>query len=148
VLGTDSTLSGTPNLISEIKAFKKYNPDIPMKTIFSLFTSNAQKALMIDRSFGYLNSDCKNLLLIKTKDPDPYENLLRIDMPDIDFLMYNGTPIYGSIRFLELFTIDPKDYFLFTTENEEKFVIGHPDKIIAKIDSILGYHKDLPYLPF
>jgi len=148
ILGTDSTLSGTPNLISEIKAFKKYNPNIPMKKIFTFFTSNAQKAMMIDKSFGYLNSNCKNLLLLKTKDKDPYDNLLHIDMSDIEFLMYNGTPIYGSTRFLKLFNIDHENYFFFNSKIEEKFVIGHPEKIIEKIDLILGYHKDFPYLPF
>jgi len=148
ILGTDSTLSGSPNLLSEIKVFKKYYPNIPMKKIFSFFTSNAQKAMMIDNSFGYLNNDCKNLLLMKTRDNDPYENLLYSDMADIEFLMYNGTPIYGSVRFLDLFEVIPENYYFFRINNDEKFVIGHPEKIIAKIDSILGYHKDLPYIPF
>ncbi|KQC06890.1 MAG: hypothetical protein APR54_06660 [Candidatus Cloacimonas sp. SDB] len=148
VLGTDSTLSGSVNLLEEIKAFKNYYPKISMQKIFSFFTSNAQKALMIDPQYGHLNSATENLLLIKTKAQDPYENLIEADMPDIQFLMYRGKPIYGSTEFLDLFKINAEDYYFFTSNNEAKFVIGHPEKIMEKIDSILGYHKTLPYLPF
>jgi hypothetical protein len=44
--------------------------------------------------------------------------------------------------------VDEKDYYFFKVGNKEKFVVGHPEKIIENIDSILGYHKSLPYIPF
>jgi len=144
VLGTDSTMSGTPNLLHEIRIFHKYFPDIPMQEVFKLITSNAQKAMMIDADLGYLNNTCSNLLLTRKKHDDPYENLLHITEEDIEFLMYNGKPIYGSYEFLKYFELDPADYFIFSSSGKEKFAIGHPEKI----DSILGYHKELPYLPF
>jgi 5-methylthioadenosine/S-adenosylhomocysteine deaminase len=148
VLGTDSSLSGSPSLLHEIRAFNYYHPEIPMQTVFSFFTSNARKALMLDPGYGQLENNCGDLLLIDKKNEDPYENLLAIDMYDIKLLLYKGKPIYGAASFLDLFDIDPEDYYLFQGREMDYFVIGHPEKIIQKIDSILGYHKDLPYLPF
>ncbi len=148
VIGTDSTMSGTPNLFSEIKIFHQYYPDIPASEIFKMITTNAQKALMIDPEYGKLENNCQDLLLVRKQTDDPYENLLQSDMYDIELLLFQGKPLYGSIRMLNLFNVNEADYFIFKTKNDTKFVLGHPEKIIQTIDSILGYHKDLPYLPF
>lgn len=148
ILGTDSTMSGTPNLLSEIKVFHKYYPDIPAREIFKMITSNAQKALMIEAHYGRLSEETSDLLLIKKKVADPYYNLLQVDMHDIELLLFQGRPLYGSAELLKHFAVNEKDYYYFNNHSEPRFVYGHPEKIIAQIDKILGYHKALPYLPF
>ena len=148
VLGTDSTMSGSSNILSEIKIFKKQFPEIPMKKIFKLFTSNAQKALFLPDSYGKLNNETSHVLLIKKKNEDPFDNLLETEMEDIELLLHQGSPIYGNQDFLNAFDIKLENYFFFELGKTKKFVIGHPEKITQEIDSILGYHKDFPYLPF
>lgn len=148
VIGTDSTMSGSINILEDIKTAKKNFPDIPIKEIFRMVTSNAAKALFLKDYSGQIKDETAELLLIKKKNDDPFRNLLEIDNNDIELFIHKGIPIYGNQKFLDNFKIELSDYFLFENRNVKKFVFGHPEKVIEKIDSILGYHKNFPFLPF
>ena len=143
VLGTDSTMSGSLNLFEEFKYIKHCLPQIPAKKLFEMITVNAQKALMLDKSFGVLNNQTADLLLLPKKDEDPFENLLHCDINDIELFICNGIPLYGNTRFLDNFDLNLKNYYQFGN----KFVIGHPEKILSTINSKLGYKKSFPFLP-
>jgi len=148
VLGTDSTMSGSINMLAEIKfAANKYT-FLSSKELFRMITENAQKALFLPESYGKLELNTSHLMLVKNIKDDPFENILYMETKDIDLLIHRGIPIYGNRKFLDDFDVNPEDYFFFKIGNEDKFVIGHPEKICAKIDAMLGYHKDFPYLPF
>ena len=124
-------------------------PQIPAKIIFDMFTKNAQKAMFLDNSFGALQRDeNEHLLILKRKDTDPFENLFKVDMQDVLLQIYYGKPIYGNAEYLDLFDVDKSDYFFFDLQKDKKFVIGHPEKTIETIDYYLGYHKSFPFIPF
>ncbi|MBW6515109.1 MAG: amidohydrolase family protein [Candidatus Cloacimonetes bacterium] len=148
-IGTDSTLSGSINLLHEIQySYNKY-PHIEPKTYYKMITENAAKALLLPSDFSHLSNKAKNsILLIKAKDADPFDNLMRVNYHDILLLLYEGLPIYGSRELLNHFDINDEDYYFFSNNQEERFVIGHPEKIMDEINHILGYKKELPYLPF
>lgn len=148
ILGTDSTMSGSRNILYEIKFAKKNFPHIPMKEIFRMISTNARKALFLQDSYGILANETSNLLLLKMKDLDPFENILNTLMDDIELFIHQGIPVYGDLKFLADFDIDRKQYHFFNVHGHKKFVKGHPELINAKIDSILGYHKDFPFFPF
>ena len=148
VLGTDSTMSGSKNILYEIKSANKNFPHIPMKEIFRMISTNARKALFLNDSYGVIENETSNLLLLKMKNPDPFENILNTQMDDIELFVHQGIPVYGDIKFLTEFDIDKKQYHIFNIKDQNKFVKGHPELINTKIDSILGYHKDFPFLPF
>ncbi|MBN1327545.1 MAG: amidohydrolase family protein, partial [Candidatus Cloacimonetes bacterium] len=148
VIGTDSTMSGSTNMLTEIKIFHENFPDIPMKQVFRFVTVNAGKALMLPKKYGELSEKTSELLLLDKIDEDPYENLLLCGMNEIRLLLHEGKPIYGDVEVLEYFKYNPDEYEFFRTGNREKFVIGHPQQVNRDIDSLLGYHKDFPYLPF
>ena len=148
ILGTDSTMSGNLNLFSEIRKAHKIYPEIPLKEIFKMITTNAQKALYLPTSYGKLEECSTNLLLMNKKKEDPFENLLHVDTSDIALLVHEGVPIFGDIEYFEDFTVDTSSYYFFKIGHSGKFVIGHPEAVTKKIDSILGYHKRFPYLPF
>ncbi len=82
------------------------------------------------------------------KKEDAFDNILYQEIDDIQLMVQRGVPLYGDISFMEYLNVDENDYYFFKTGNKEKFVVGHPEQIIDKIDSILGYHKSLPYIPF
>jgi imidazolonepropionase-like amidohydrolase len=44
-----------------------------------------------------------DILVIRAKNNDPYENLLAAGMEDIELLVLAGKPIYGEMRFLDIF---------------------------------------------
>lgn len=148
VIGTDSTMSGSTNILTEIRRFKELFPQVPDAEIFDMITSKARRAMMLDSSYGTLPAETSHLLLMAPRRADPYQNLQCSDMHDIELLVYNGTPIYGNAAFLNHFEHNAADYFFFNHHHQQRFVIGHPEAITAEIDAALGYHKALPYLPY
>ena len=148
VLGTDSTMSGSINMLAEIKFTANKYTFLSSKELYRMITENAQKALFLPESYGKVELNTPHLMLVKNIKDDPFENILDLKTKDIELLIHRGIPLYGTRKFLDDFDINPEDYFFFKIGNEDKFVIGHPEKICAKIDAMLGYHKDFPYLPF
>jgi hypothetical protein len=149
VLGTDSTLSGSNNLLEEIKLAHRIYPDLPAKEIYKMISVNAVRALYLNQSYGNLLSDeIENLLIIKKNKDNPFDNIIFTETEDIEFMMHKGRPMFGDSRFLDNFDLDMSDYYIFKIGNSEKFVFGHPERLIDKVDQMLGYHKKLPYIPF
>ena len=149
VLGTDSTLSGSLNLLEELRFIKSKFPQIEPATLFNMISRNAAKALFLPEKSADLSAKCNDsLLLINARQDDPLQNLFAIDSHDIRLLLYKGLPVYGSYDLLQLFNINDEDYFFFSNLQEKRFVIGHPEKIMEEISNVLGYPKKLPYLPF
>ncbi len=145
VLGTDSTMSGGINLLEELKFAHYKFPHISMQQIFKMITTNAAKALKLPKEYGTIGNNTSNLLLLKKHDQDPFNNLLKTQIEDIELLIDHGTPIYGGVKFLNEFNINKDDYYFF---GNDRFVIGHPEKITESINTKLGYKKDFPFLPF
>ncbi len=145
VLGTDSTMSGSINLLEELKFANKKFQNIPLQQLFKMITTNAAKALKLPKEYGTLSENTSNLLLINKHDEDPFRNLLKTQIEDIELLIHQGTPIYGDVEFLNEFNINRSDYYFF---GDDRFVFGHPEKITDSINRKLGYKKDFPFLPF
>ena len=114
-----------------------------------MFTENAKNAMFLDDSYGFLNrNENENILILKRKHSDPFNNLIKVDMLDVILQIYKGKPIYGDAILLKYFEIDKSEYFVFEVSGKKKFVIGHPEKTIETIDYYLGYHKKFPFIPF
>ncbi|MBS3740823.1 MAG: amidohydrolase family protein [Candidatus Cloacimonetes bacterium] len=148
-LGTDSTLSGSLNILDEIRFVRENYPEISKREIFKMVTENPAKALMLKDYNGKIEADKQaNLLITKKKSDDPFENLLKVNTEDIELLLYRGIPITGLVEYLKFFSWDAKQYYLFEYQNAKRFVVGHPERILDKINDILGYKKIFDYLPF
>lgn len=148
-LGTDSTLSGSLNILDEIKYVRDRYPEISKRELFRMVTVNPATALMLDDYNGRIEPGKQaNLLITKKKSDEPYDNLFKINTEDIELLLYKGRPITGLVEYLKFFSWDAKQYYLFDYQKSKRFVIGHPEKILQKINSILGYEKIFDYLPF
>ncbi len=148
VIGTDSPMSGSTNMLAELQFAHEHFPDIPMNEMFRMITTNAAKALFLPEGTATLSNDNQDILLINKYNDDPFDNLLELNIDDIQFFMHKGIPVYGDSSFLKHFEINRDDYYFFDTNSENKFALGRPDKIIAEIDKLLGYHKDFPFIPF
>lgn len=146
VIGTDSTLTGGINLIDEMRSAVKSKPAVSTKEIFKMITINARKALMV--TDPQLLDPRKNVLIINNKKENPFDNLLFQEFDDIGLMVQKGVPLYGDIRYFEYLNVNENDYEFFKIGQSEKFVIGNPVEITRTIDQILGYHKQLPYIPW
>lgn len=149
VLGTDSTQSGSLNILDELTQAHLKFPDIPMKTLYGMITVNAAKALYLPPESAIINPEStSDILLLDALEHDPLENLIEVSSEHIQLLLHNGIPIYGDAGWLEYFPSLPSDYTEFRVGKREKFIIGDPLELNDQIDAALGYHKDFPFLPF
>jgi cytosine/adenosine deaminase-related metal-dependent hydrolase len=154
-IGTDSSASGSANLLAEIKYDRKlyqklYGEDLPAKKLFEMVTINAAKAFRMQDRIGTLEEGMLgDILILKAKNIDPYENFVNAEMKDIELLVLAGIPIYGEIRFLDIFkgTL-PSEYTQIKVGNRNMFVKGDPAGLYNEARKKIGFKKELDYLPF
>jgi hypothetical protein len=168
-LGTDSSASGPANLLEEIKNLRKlyrnmYGEDLAPKKIFEMVTINAAKAFWMQDQIGSLeDGKLADIMVLKAKKDDPYENLACASMEDIELLTLAGKPIYGEMRFSGIFPDSkipdnppspqgegspPEGYTEITVGKRPMFVIGDPAALYMEIRRKTGFKKVLDFLPF
>ncbi len=154
-IGTDSTHTGSENLLAEIKYARKvyqdlYGEDISAKILTEMVTINPAKAFrMADKTGSIEEGKWADLLVLSAREDDPYENLAKAEMKDIQLLIREGRPIYGEERFLELLdgTL-PVGYSIIEVAGRSMFIIGDPSALYGEVRKKVGFAKELSYLPF
>ena len=153
-LGTDSTATGSINILEEIrfanKVYKKmYGEELDPKVLLEMVTINPAKAFRMENDIGSIEEGKKaDLLLVSSKNKDPYAALSDIQMEDIELLILEGKPLYGSEAYKDFFDIKNNGYSDIKVKGKEKFVIGYPADLLHKIREKVGFKKVLDFLPF
>jgi len=154
-IGTDSSATGSANLLAEMKYDRElyrslYGEDLPAKTIFEMVTINAAKAFWVQDKIGTLEEGMLgDILVLKAKENNPYENLVNAGMKDIELLMLAGQPIYGEMRFLDIFKNGlPEGYTKIVVGKKDMFIKGDPASLYNEVRKKVGFKKELDYLPF
>jgi hypothetical protein len=155
-IGTDSSASGPANLLEEIGNIRKlyqkmYGEDLPPKKIFEMVTINAAKAFWMQDRIGSLEEGkLGDVLVMKARKDDPYENLVCASMKDIELLVLAGKPIYGERRFLDIFRngVPPEGYTEIVVGSRSMFVVGDPAALYRELRQRTGFKKLLDLLPF
>jgi cytosine/adenosine deaminase-related metal-dependent hydrolase len=154
-IGTDSSATGSANLLAEIKydreLYRKlYGEDLPAEKIFEMVTINGAKAFWMHEKTGSLDEGkLGDILVLKGKHDDPFENLVNAGMHDIELLILAGKPVYGEMRFLDIFKGElPSSYTQIKVKNKAMFVKGDPAGLYKEIREKIGFKKKLDYLPF
>jgi 5-methylthioadenosine/S-adenosylhomocysteine deaminase len=152
-LGTDSTHSGSANMLEEIRFARKtykdlYAEELSAKTIVDMVTVNPSKALRMADKIGSIrvgkNAD---VLVIKPRKKDPYEALVECRMEDIELLTLNSAPLYGSAAYKELFTLSGSAFTQVKVRGTDKLVIGDPTLLIKRIRENVGFDKVFDFIP-
>jgi cytosine/adenosine deaminase-related metal-dependent hydrolase len=154
-IGTDSSASGSANILEEMRLLRKlyrsmYGEDLSPKKIFEMATINAAKAFWMQDRIGTLEEGkLADILVLKAKKDDPYENLVEASMKDIELLVIAGKPIYGQLRFLDILGGKmPEGYSTVVVGKTPMFVIGDPAALYREIRTRTGFKKVLDFLPF
>jgi len=159
-LGTDSAASGPANLMDEMKNLRRfyrnmYGEDLNPKIIFEMVTINAAKAFWMQDRIGSLDEGkLGDILVLKAKKDDPFENFVEASMKDIELLVLAGKPIYGERRFLDYFNSSeagsrlPKGYTEIIVGGRPMFITGDPAELYREIRKRTGFKKVLDFLPF
>lgn len=151
-IGTDSTHTGSINLLAEMQFARAvyrrlYGEDLPAKTLFQMVTANPAKAFRIYDKSGTLEPGKRaDVLILKARHDDPYENLAQAKMDDIEFLSVDGKPVYADERFWELMP-GPKHEEVKVGRRMMR-VKGSPLSLYRSVRKAVGFDKKLDYLPF
>lgn len=151
-IGTDSTHTGSPNLLEEMRYARKmyqamYGEDLPASQIFNMVTINPARAFRIQHKTGMLKEHyLADILVIKAKENDPWENLVNAEMHDIALLTIDGLPVLADAMFKNL--IDERRYEKIYRKNHETWVYGNPLTLYQSIRKAVGFEKKLEYMPF
>ncbi|MDR2630927.1 MAG: amidohydrolase family protein [Spirochaetaceae bacterium] len=154
-IGTDSAATGSYNLFEEIHYDRDlyrrlYGEELPAQRLFEMVTRNAAKAFWMQDRIGVLEEGkLADILVLRGRVDDPYENLVSASMEDIELLTLAGKPLYGELRFIDLFGGKlPKGYSRITVANRPMFVIGDPGLLYLEVRKKIGFKKVLDFLPF
>jgi len=152
-IGTDSTHTGSINILEEIRYARRlyrrmYGKDLPARDIVDMVTINAARAFRMEDRIGTLeNGKFADVLVIKANVSDPYEALVNASVMDIELLLMEGSPIYGSLEFEELFKLREVDYTKVTVGGREMLVKGDPAGLMDRIRNAVGFNKKLDFIP-
>jgi cytosine/adenosine deaminase-related metal-dependent hydrolase len=155
-LGTDSTHTGSVNLLAEMKFARKayrdiYGEELPAKTLFDMVTANAAKALALAGKAGVLEPGAwADVAIFRAKDDDPYESLALAECEDLELLTVEGVPVYGDqAKYGAAFeSLGGEGYGSVAVGGRSMFVKGNPAGLYREIREAVGFAKRLDYLPF
>jgi cytosine/adenosine deaminase-related metal-dependent hydrolase len=157
-LGTDSTHTGSVNLLAEMKFARKayrdiYGEELPAKTLFDMVTANAAKALALSGKAGVLEPGAwADVAVFRAKADDPYESLALAECEDLELLTIEGLPVYGDEEkygsAFEGIVADGDGYGSVVVGGRKMFVKGNPAGLYRDIRAAVGFAKRLDYLPF
>ncbi len=158
-LGTDSTHSGSVNLLAEMKFARKvyreiYGEELPAKTLFDMVTINAARALGLEGRAGQLEPGAwADAAIFRARADDPFESLALAESEDLELLTVEGVPVYGDevkygTAFEAVAGAETASYGRVAVGGRTMFVKGDPAGLYRGIRSAVGFAKRLEYLPF
>ena len=158
-LGTDSTHTGSVNLLAEMKFARQvyreiYGEDLPAKTLFDMVTTNAARALKLEGRAGQLEPGAwADVAIFRARHDEPYESLTLAGGEDLELLTIEGVPVYGDEgKYAGVFEgiagSEMVGYSRITVDGRDMFVKGDPEGLYRSVRAALGFPKKLDYLPF
>jgi hypothetical protein len=168
-LGTDSTMTGSLNLLEEMRTARQSlrtqtGQDPSSRWLVELVTTCAAHALMLEDRRGRIAPGYEaDLLVLPDLQRDPYDTLIEAQITDVSLLVCGGIPVYGDPRFISLFerfspqftsvlvsrTADELTQSEQATSDSgtEKLVAGDLLGLLQRISDAVGHTVHLPFLP-
>lgn len=136
-IGTDSSCSGSKNLLEELNYAKKqfntrFHTEISSSDLFNMVTCNPAKALMLENKIGKISDGYSaDIAIIDKKSEYPYDDILSCAPEDIIALWSRGVFIYGDEWFFHKVSKQADSvYSVFTTNGRKKVIIGNPRSLL------------------
>lgn len=151
-LGTDSTLTGSLNLLDELRVARRsyaeqFGELPPPRWLVELVTTRAAYALMLDRRGRIAPGYEADLLLLPELANDPYSSLIEAHVEDIALLICRGVPVYGDEDYADLFERFSSNFSRVTVRGRPKLIAGDLHALIERISQAVGRTPELPFLP-
>ncbi|MCX7024710.1 MAG: amidohydrolase family protein [Spirochaetes bacterium] len=155
-IGTDSTHTGSANLFEEMKYARQvyrdmYGEDLGARALFDMTTINPARAFRMADRIGTLEpGKSADILVLRARNDDAFENLAQAGSDDVLLLTVAGEPVFGSAGYFEALGAGnpPEGYESVVVGGRRTFVKGAPLELYRKVRELVGFGKRLEYLPF
>lgn len=152
-IGTDSTHTGSYNLLAEARFAREtyrelYGEDLPARAIYDMLTINPARAFRMQDLVGSLeDGKLADVLVLKRRHDDPFENLVSATSEDIELLLMEGEPLLATEELAGRLGAAPSGETV-TIGGRKVLVKGEPDSLYREMRKAVGFDKKLEYLPF
>lgn len=152
-IGTDSTATGSVNLLEEMRFAREtyrrlYAEDLPAEAIVKMVTVNPARAFRMQADVGSLeDGKLADILVIRRKREDPYESLVAARPEDVELLVKEGTPIFGSEAYEDLFRLRDAAFFPISVNGRKMLAQADPAGLLNRVRELVGFRKVLDFMP-
>jgi len=151
-IGTDSPMSGGLNLLFEMKFdkdyyTKTYGAELSDERIVKMVTSNPAHAFKLKKNGHIKPGYLADFALFAKKSANPYSTIVQAEIRDVELVVVNGRPAFGSARFRGLFDSQKVACQEVTIDGARKLVVGDLTGLLRRINRAVGFKKKLPFLP-
>jgi len=141
-LGTDAAMTGSLNLLEELRAARKSLPALGAKDLYAMVTSSPARALRLP--CGELKAGGRADLLVLQGKGDPYLNLCEASTANIFLVVADGRPVFGDKNTASL--ADSAAVEKIEINGREKWITGSPQELLTRIEMATGKRPELPFL--
>jgi hypothetical protein len=152
-LGTDSPMSGGPNMLAEIRSARtawrlQYGEDPDPALLLTLATTGSAAALGLAGTRGAVAPGQRaDLVLFPARQADPAADVVGLEPWDLHLVLVDGEPAVGAPPFAELFERAGRPFTRVLHADRPQLVVGDPIGLLERVEAALGHAKPLPFLP-
>lgn len=152
-LGTDSAMTGSVNLFSELKKARRIleektgdSPD--PEQLFRMVTENAARSFRLGDRGMITGNAVADLLIMEGKYPeDPYRSLIEAEPGDIFLVIGEGRPLVGDPAVEPIFAELNVEFDRFTVQGVEKLVFRGLKNVLENVAEAVGRYVAFHFLP-
>ncbi len=151
-LGTDSAMTGSVNLMEEMRAahkfFEEREKTLAPQKLFEMVTANAAWALRLTGRGVIAEKGWADLLVLRGKYPDdPFQSLLEADPAQVYLVVKEGMPVYGDAALEPVFTELGVVFDRIRVGDSEKIIVKGIRKLLDGVKAASGTEKEFDFLP-
>jgi cytosine/adenosine deaminase-related metal-dependent hydrolase len=152
-LGTDSVMTGSCNLLAELRAARKAyraqtaaNPS--PRWLVEMVTTRAAYALVLGARRGRIAVGYEaDLVVVPDRGDEPYTTLIESRPSEIALVTRGGVPMYGDQTFYDLFAHLTPTFAPISVSGKPKLIAGDLPGLLRRLSENVGRTLDFPFLP-
>jgi 5-methylthioadenosine/S-adenosylhomocysteine deaminase len=152
-LGTDSVMTGSCNLLAELRAAReayraRVRADPSSRWLVETVTTRAAYALLLGARRGRIAVGYEaDLIVIPDRGAEPYKTLIDTRPSEIALVTRGGVPMYGDRICYDLFAQLTPAFAPVLVSGQLKLVAGDLPELLRRLSENVGRKLDFPFLP-
>jgi cytosine/adenosine deaminase-related metal-dependent hydrolase len=136
-LGSDSRLSGGRDLLAELQTAAAHS-DLTARELLQLATVNGARVLRAPLTGGLESGQCADLLVLRDRGGDPYQQLLAASRAEVCAVVREGAPAIADPDFADWFAVCGLEVVTAKLDGREKLLAS------SRFGTRTGPHAALP----